>query len=189
VIKSFYILLFYLLLGNLSCIGQVKMDHIIVAKDTITTTINPLAPARAAFYSAILPGLGQAYNKKYWKVPLVYGALGVSIYSYVWNKKRYDGYRNAYKERLLVGEDNTTDPYKGILSSSRLIEAQKFHERNKDLSLLVTVAFYVLNIIDANVDAHLLQFNVNGKLTVVPKVYPSDISSGQNLGLTLNYNF
>jgi Family of unknown function (DUF5683) len=189
VIKFFYISILCFLLGNLTCIGQVKMDHVIVVKDTVTTKINPLAPAKAAFYSAILPGLGQTYNKKYWKIPIVYGALGAGIYSYVWNKKRYENYRNAYKERLLVGEENTTDPYKGIVSSSTLITAQKFHERNKDLSLLVTVAIYILNIIDANVDAHLLQFNVNGKLTVRPDMYPNDVSSGQNLGLTLNYNF
>jgi Family of unknown function (DUF5683) len=179
-------------MGNVSVFGQNDLKNIPVPTDVPTDTIkdkiNLLRPARAAFYSAILPGLGQAYNKKYWKMPIVYGALGVSIYSYVWNKNKYDSYRDAYKERLLVG-NNSTDPYLGVLPTEKLIDAQKYHERNRDLSLLVTAAIYILNIIDANVDGHLKQFNVNGKLTVRPDLSPNDYTSQQNVGLTLNYNF
>jgi hypothetical protein len=59
-----------------------------VSKDTVKSQeINPLAPAKAAFYSAVLPGLGQAYNKKYWKIPIVYGAMGTSLYYYTWNNE------------------------------------------------------------------------------------------------------
>ncbi len=61
--------------------------------------LDPLSPSKAAFYSAVLPGAGQAYNKKYWKIPLVYAAIGTSIYSYNFNKKKYWSYRNAYKSR------------------------------------------------------------------------------------------
>lgn len=60
---------------------------------------NPLAPSKAAFFSAILPGLGQIYNKKYWKVPLVYGAIGGSIYAYTWNNDNYKSFRSAFKRR------------------------------------------------------------------------------------------
>lgn len=181
-----YILIFSLSIGTFTCIGQETLQ--LKAKDTISTVIDPLRPSKAAFYSALLPGAGQAYNKHYWKIPLVYGAMGTSIYAFVWNQKKYNGYRDAYKERLLLGS-NSTDPYQGILSDSRLIEAQKFHQKNRDLSLLVTVAFYILNIVDANVDAHLQQFNVNGKLTVRPEIQSTDWNNKQNLGLTLNYNF
>ena len=62
--------------------------------------IDPLRPSKAAFYSAILPGAGQAYNKKYWKIPIVWGAIGTGIYFYVRNDKQFDRYRNAYKRRL-----------------------------------------------------------------------------------------
>ncbi|MEO8517423.1 MAG: DUF5683 domain-containing protein [Flavobacterium sp.] len=159
-----------------------------VDTDTIQTKINPLAPAKAAFYSALLPGLGQAYNKKYWKVPIVFAAIGTGIYSYSWNKKKYNEYRDAYKQRILLG-DTSPDKFQGILSEAKLIDAQKYHQRNKDLSLLVTVALYILNIVDANVTAHLQQFNVNGKLTVRPDFYQNQINYKQNVGLALNYNF
>lgn len=190
--QSIYILLICFLLGNIEVMAQKDQKVIFVAADTIENKINPLGPSKAAFYSAILPGLGQAYNKKYWKMPIVYGALGVSIYAYVWNKNKYDGYRDAYKERLILGT-NSTDAYNGsngvFFRPDQLITAQKFHQRNRDLSLLVTAAIYVLNIIDANVDAHLRQFNVNGKLTVTPDIYDNNFGDSRNLGLTINYNF
>jgi hypothetical protein len=194
VLQSIYILLFCFLFGNVEVMAQKDLKDILVATDTIENKINPLGPSKAAFYSAILPGLGQAYNKKYWKMPIVYGALGVGIYSYVWNKNKYDGYRDAYKERLILG-DKSTDAYNNLngegvyFTKDKLIAAQKFHQRNRDLSLLVTAAIYVLNIIDANVDAHLRQFNVNGKLTVAPNIYENNFSDSRNLGLTINYNF
>jgi hypothetical protein len=172
-------------LGNFSGFSQEELS--LIATDTIDVKINPLAPAKAAFYSALLPGLGQAYNKKYWKIPIVYAALGTGIYSYVWNKKKYNGYRDAYKERILLGS-KSNDKYP-FLSESRLIDAQKFHQRNKDLSLLVTVGLYILNIVDANVSAHLQQFNVNGKLTVRPEIQTNEYTYKQNIGLVLNYNF
>lgn len=182
----FYIIIFCFGLTNYSGLAQGEFK--LKAKDTIQTTIDPLRPSKAAFYSALLPGAGQAYNKKYWKIPIVYAAIGTSVYFYVWNQNKYQDYRDAYKQRLLEGE-NSTDPYVGILSDSRLIDAQKYHQRNRDLSLLVTAAFYILNIVDANVDAHLQQFNVNGKLTVKPEIQTNPFTYNQNLGLTLNYRF
>lgn len=149
------------------------------------TKIDPLSPSRAAFYSAIVPGLGQAYNKKYWKVPLVYGAMGTSLYFYFDNNKKYNQYRDAYKRRLAGFNDDEFQ----YLDDARLISAQRFYQRNRDLSLLITAAFYILNIVDANVDAHLMQFNVSDDLTVVPDVYPNEINQKPNVGLTLNFKF
>ncbi|EKT4547469.1 hypothetical protein JE955_001502 [Flavobacterium psychrophilum] len=188
----FYTVFVVAIFGNFSGFSQNDLRRI--ALDTATTKINPLAPSKAAFYSALLPGLGQAYNKKYWKIPLVFAAVGTGIYSYVWNKQKYDEYRDAYKERLLLGAQST-DAFNnkntgGIyLSEAKLIDAQKQFERQKDLSLLVTVALYILNIVDANVDGHLHRFNVNGKLTVRPDIYQNYTDYTQNLGVTLNYNF
>nr|WP_232505681.1 DUF5683 domain-containing protein [Flavobacterium crassostreae] len=160
----------------------------LIIKDTLKTTsrsIDPLTPAKAAFYSAILPGLGQAYNKKYWKIPLVYGAMGTSLYFYLDSNKKHNQYRDAYKRRL---EGYKDDAFSN-LDDSRLIAAQKFYQRNRDLSALITVGFYVLNIIDANVDAALLQFNVDQNLSVKPVLYSNDVTFKTNVGLTLNYCF
>ncbi|MBK9224111.1 MAG: hypothetical protein IPO23_04650 [Flavobacterium sp.] len=179
-------IILFLVFGNALVFAQVKSETILVSKDTVKSKeINPLAPARAAFYSAVLPGLGQAYNKKYWKIPIVYGAMGTSLYYYTWNNRKYNQYRDAYKNRL-AGYNNDKFQY---LDDSRLIQAQRFHQRNRDISLLLTVGFYILNIVDANVDAHLLQFNVNDNLSLHPKIDQNDINYKTNLGLALNYTF
>jgi hypothetical protein len=166
-----------------------QKPEIIKYKDTVVTkAINPLAPSKAAFYSAILPGLGQAYNKKYWKIPIVYAGLGISIYSYNFNQREYHKFRDEYKRRL-DGTSDPNHPIYGNLDNDRLISAQKFHQRNRDLSMLLTVGIYILNIVDANVDAHLIQFNVNDNLSVKPDLYQNQLNNRQNLGLSLNYNF
>lgn len=158
----------------------------LIAKDSVKIEeINPLAPAKAAFYSAILPGLGQAYNKKYWKIPIVYGAIGTSLYFYFDNNKKYNQYRDAYKRRLAGFNDDEFQ----YLDDNRLISAQRFYQRNRDLSLLLAAAFYILNIVDANVDAHLMQFNVNDNLSVAPDLQQNDLNYKPNLGLTVNLKF
>jgi hypothetical protein len=187
--KFLYIVLFVLAFGSRATYSQTLDDGALVIKDTLSTTkkdkeINPLAPSKAAFYSAIVPGLGQAYNKKYWKIPFVYGAIGSSLYFYILNNNKYHKYRDAYKHRLAGEPDDFT-----YLDETRLVQAQRFYQRNRDLSLLVTVGFYILNIVDANVDAHLMQFNVSDKLSFQPDVYQSDINQKTNFGLSLNYQF
>ena len=170
----------------------VVIDSIIEIKEPI----NPLSPAKAAFYSAILPGLGQAYNKKYWKIPIVYGAIGTGVYFYITNNKEYNRYRDAYKSRLAGFETDEFyfDSQGNKLSSPRvttegLERGQKFFRKNKEVSLLVTMGIYALNIIDANVDAHLLQYNVDENLSLAPHYNINEIDATGNVGLTLNFKF
>jgi hypothetical protein len=169
-------------------------------KDTLPQTVqvkktwntDPLSPARAAFYSAILPGLGQAYNKSYWKIPIVYLAIGIPTYLYVVNDKELDRYRTAYKRRL----DGLTDDefYAGRadgnprLSTDALRRAQDTYRRNKEMAMLFAIGFYALNIIEANVDAHLKQFNVNENLSLEPYLYQNRYSNTY-VGLTCTYKF
>jgi hypothetical protein len=183
--KVFHIILLFFLFGNQFVFSQ-KIEAVIKKSDTLDIKeIDPLRPTKASFYSALLPGLGQAYNKKYWKIPIVYGAIGTSFYFYINNNEKYHSYRDAYKRRLQGFND---DQYQ-YLDDSRLIQAQRFYQRNRDLSLLVTVAFYVLNIVDANIDAHLAQFNVNDNLSFQPEFYPNEINYKLNMGISLNYKF
>ena len=162
----------------------------------IENPINPLSPAKAAFYSAVLPGLGQAYNKRYWKIPIVYGGLATGVYFYTTNNKEYNRYRDAYKSRLagLKTDEFYFDVQGNQLTTPRvttdgLQRGQKFYKRNKEISLLVTLGIYALNIIDANVDAHLMQFNVDENLSLAPHFKMNEIDRTSNLGLTLNFNF
>lgn len=150
---------------------------------------NALAPSKAAFYSAVLPGLGQAYNGSYWKIPIAYAGLGTGIYFYLENDKQYDKYRDAYKDRLAGRPDEFTVDGVERITTDGLIRAQEFYQKNKEISLLVTAGIYVLNIIDANVEAHLRQFNVDEDLTVRPNLDFDALTGKSNYGLTLNFNF
>ena len=180
-----YILIFCFLCGKSSLHAQQIAEGLVITDTVKAKEIDPLTPSKAAFYSAVLPGLGQAYNKKYWKIPVVYGAIGTSLYYYIDSNKKYHQYRDAYKRRL----EGFTDDEFDYLDTTRLISAQKFYQRNRDLSALFVVGFYVLNIIDANVDAALIQFNVNENLSLGPDVYMNDVTFKANVGLTFNYNF
>lgn len=153
--------------------------------------IDPLRPSKAAFYSAILPGAGQFYNKKYWKIPIVWGAIGTGIYFYIRNDKQFDRYRDAYKRRLAGFTDDEFSDTNGnpLISNDGLIRAQQQFRRNKEVSLLVTIGLYALNIIDANVDAHLLQFNVDENLSLSPHYQYNQMENSGDLGLTLNFKF
>lgn len=162
--------------------------------------INPLAPSKAAFYSAVLPGLGQAYNKRYWKIPIVLGAIGTGTYAYLYNDDLYDRFRDAFKRRLAGLSDdefwdlNTADeirPETPNLSNEALQDAQERYQRDRDLALLITIGLYALNIIDANVDAHLKQYNVNEELSLrmQPYLERNPISQNPHYGLAFHINF
>ena len=177
-------------------VAQEDSLQIETTQDTIVETkkgykeYNPLAPAKAAFFSAVLPGLGQAYNGKYWKIPIAYAGLGIGIYFYLDNDRQYDRYREAYKSRL-AGKETDEFFVDGVarVSTDGLIRAQKSFQRNKEISLLVTAGIYILNIIDANVDAHLQQFNVSEDLSFKPAVNFDEYSGKTRYGLSLNFNF
>ena len=96
--KRFLYIFILLFLGTIFSVAQ-KRELKIETKDIVKSDINPLSPAKAAFYSAILPGLGQAYNKKYWKIPIVYGAIGAGVYFIMDNNKKHNQYRDEYKNR------------------------------------------------------------------------------------------
>jgi len=177
-----YILVFFLICFFASSVVAQNKKTNTKAKDTIFTNefINPLSPAKAAFYSAVLPGLGQAYNKKYWKIPIVYGALGTSTYFYFKNNSDLKLYRRAYKQRLA----GKSDEFLGLISDQGLINAQKILKKNRDLSIFITIAFYALNIIEANVDAHISDIPIDNKVTFKPNIIYSPNLSKPVFGLS-----
>ena len=168
-------------------------DLKIKALDTIvksTRQFDPLSPARAAFYSAVVPGLGQAYNRKYWKIPIVYAALGTGTYFVVWNNQHYLDYQTAYKNRI----NGKPDDYDGLngnpyLSEDTLQSAQESYKQDRDLSILVTVGMYILQIVEASVNAHLLQHNVDDNLSFKPRMIKNSINNKSVVGASINYKF
>ena len=151
---------------------------------------DPLSPSKAAFYSAVFPGLGQIYNKKYWKAPIVWGAMGTSIYFYVTNSREYDRYRKAFKLRKLGKQDEFTDDNGNtLISDAGLEHAQETLKRNTDLSLLITVGIYVLQIIEASTNAHLMQFNMDSNISFTPTVNFEHVTGQAVAGMSFTYKF
>ncbi len=123
------------------------------------------SPGKAALMSALLPGLGQAYNKKYWKIPIVYAGFGGLGYAVYYTANNFTLARNAYRKQ--VDEDeNTIGVFEGTTDPATLREYRDFHKRNMTITALCTGVWYFLNIIDATVDAHLFNFNVTDKLSI-----------------------
>lgn len=190
-LRHFYFCLLFTL-GSVALVAQEKDRLILDSKSTVKESLdfNALAPAKAGFYSAILPGLGQVYNKRYWKLPLVYGALGTGAYFYRRNSIQYNRYRTAFKLRKYGLQDEfTTDDGKELLSTDILERAQRYYRKNKDLSLLITIGLYVLQVVEASVDAHLIHHNVNDNLSFEPSIYKDPITNKSSLVASLNITF
>lgn len=171
---------------------QPDSDVEFVNADSIKVPYDANRAARAAFYSAVLPGLGQVYNKKYWKVPIVYGALGTGVAVYLFNDNQFNELREAFRIRLAGGTNDMFSNPDGtpILSNAGLERAQRTAQRNRELSLLITAGIYILQIIDANVDGHLKDFNVNDDLSLRPVLIPMQQGfSSTQPGLSLTYTF
>jgi len=186
---TYFILLF--LIGALHAVKSQNTTPQLTSKEIFEAEgYNPLSPAKAGFYSAILPGLGQAYNKQYWKLPFVYGAMATSMYYFSINNDTYKQYRTAYKQREAgLPDEFTLEDGTVLLSREGLVSAQKTLKNNRETSLLVFAAFYVLQIVDASVSAHLLQFNVSDKISFDPQLFNEPVSKNTFVGLTFNYNF
>lgn len=162
-------------------------------KEKVKTTggiYDPLAPSKAAFYSAIFPGMGQIYNKKYWKAPIVWGALAIPAYYYQINNRDYKRFRTAYKLRRNGLVDEFTIDGVEIVSTETLETAQEQLRENRDMSILTGVIIYILQIVEASVNAHLLQFNTDDNLSFKPAIIANPIRfDAPTVGLKIKYTF
>lgn len=154
--------------------GKVQVDVIklptqtpIPKQETVkdTSKVQHVHSARkAALYSAVLPGAGQVYNRKYWKVGVIAGGAGALIYSLNFNQRNFSLFKSELikRQQNLGGLDADLDLY----TDANLNELQDFYRRNRDLSVVGLALLYALNIIDATVDAHLFDFNVSDDLSM-----------------------
>lgn len=164
------------------------------AQDTIQTVakVKRHSPTKAALLSAAIPGAGQIYNKKYWKLPIVYAGLG-GLGTWVGiNAKNLRGYTKAYK--LEVDNDpNTIGSYKGFTGKTQLNAKRDDAKRNLDLSAILLGVFYALNIVDAAVDAHLYDYSITEDLSVSIKpdfsTYQVMTTSTPTFGINFSLNF
>lgn len=142
-------------------------DTLVLATDEVieieTDTLEN-RPNTAALYSAALPGLGQAYNKKYWKIPILYGGGLVVGYFINYNHQLYKQYRDGLI--ALIDEDDRTEPFDSRLDQTDYQRAVDYWRRNRDLLMIGTLLLYIVNIVDAHVDAHLELFTVDEDISL-----------------------
>lgn len=216
-VKFFFILASFALLQSVSFCQ--KKDTLVITKDSIkqkgaiidsaakkdTLSKKKHDPNKATLYSTVFPGLGQFYNKKYWKMPLVYAAVGIPAYTFFYNKSWYNKYRYALgvivtgkytnadavnkidpELRNLIFATNGTLRYDSANLANSLIEIRDEYRKNEDYSILFFLLFYALQIVDATVDAHLKDFNVSSDLSL--RIKPTLISGPSGAGLSLVFD-
>ena len=145
-------------------------------------------PTKAGLYSAVLPGLGQYYNKKYWKIPIVWGAVGTGVGVIVYNDKQYKRYRTAYIAEL-NGQPHEFSDIPGV-DKTVLGNTQDRAKRQRDYAIAITGLVYVLNIVDAVVDAHLYEQKHDPDVAIKPTVVNDNLGMGYaKAGLSLTYRF
>jgi TM2 domain-containing membrane protein YozV len=133
--------------------------------DIDTMPVKKLIPRKATIYSAVCPGLGQIYNGKIWKAGIIYAGFAGIGAGFVYNQKEYKSYQEAVNLRFDT-LDNTIDNKYPNLNDATVKYLRDYHRRNRDICILAFVGLYALNIIDANVDAHLQEFKINKDLSL-----------------------
>jgi len=186
-LKKITLLLFFLAFF-MSVFGQQNQEQgqkTSSQKDSINI-IKSIKSSRNASLLSILPGLGQIYNGKYWKVPIIYGGGIALIYSYRFYQGEYDRFRAAYKNK--VNNLPLNDPQLENVPATMLYNVRESYRESRDLSLIGLVGLYVLNILDAAVDAHLKEFEINKNLN--GKISPESIliNNDYYFGLSLKIN-
>ena len=150
-----------------------------------TESKNEKSADKASILSAVLPGAGQVYNKKYWKVPIIYASLTTSVYFIYDNQNKLKTYQNAYISRSNGGADQYIDVY----NDSQLLTIVDYYKRNRDVSYIITAAIYLLNIVDASVDAHLFDFDISEDLSLETNPKIINTPNGKTPILSLKMNF
>jgi hypothetical protein len=181
----FFITLIFSQLSKGSDLDTIIPKKEVRIKKTDTPKVKVHSPRKAAILSAVIPGLGQVYNKKYWKVPLVYIALGTSAGFFIYNRSEYIDARDAYKNKLDNNPDNDAD----IPDRFKPVDPESIRRyRNSvrqyvDYSVLAFLLCWGLNVVDAAVDAHLRSFDLTENLTmhINPYINPVAGSSGMQL--------
>ncbi len=144
-------------------------------------------PKRATVFAMILPGAGQLYNKKYWKAAVVYAGVGGLIYSYRFNKDSLATYQAILVNKIQSANDTSIVDIFPLLTTAGVTRNRDFYRRNRDVTIIGFVALYALQIIDANVDAHLREFEVNEDLSlrISPDLMRTRPGIGMYSGITL----
>ncbi len=163
-------------------------EQINIADTSNKKKVKKFDPRIATKRSALIPGWGQIYNKKYWKLPLVYGGLGITAGVFQYNVKNYKLLRLAYMYKIdtISANDALIDPRFKNLSANALRSYRTAFRQNVDYTVLFFIAFWGLNVVDATVDGHLKQFDVNDNLSLQLKQGYSPMANTTGISLVLD---
>ena len=186
-----------LILVAIASLGRAQ-DTLILKDAPVETVVvkdkqhNP----KTATWLALIPGAGQAYNHKYWKMPIVYAGFGTTIYFAVTNGSDYRLFRDAYDYKMGVKTDVSQHAIEESqkYSEENLITLRDYYRSNMELSWIITAAWYIIQVIDANVDAHFFYYDVGDDLTLqiepqFNRINEFNLGYGNNIGLSLKLNF
>ena len=173
--------------GTTTALGQTDSTAKSFEKQRVTEDQNsllPKDPKKATLLSALIPGAGQVYNGKTWKVPILYAGIVTDLYFVQYNNRRYVNFREALFA-LDKGEPNQFPS----LNRASLVRNVDYWRQNRDLTLLLLLGIYALNLVDANVDAHLSGFDISEDLALQVAPHLGTVSASNSLGLSLTLRF
>lgn len=196
IMRSIILILIGILIGNNtyaqdSLRVEADPDAVFLKSDTLTLTsyAPEHSPRKAILFAAVLPGLGQVYNKKYWKLPLVYGGLAGFGYGINFYQSGYKEFKTGLFDLLESGED-TIEVRGYTLEESRLRSIVDKYRRERDFFIILMAGMYLLQMVDAHVDAHLREFDVNPNLQVsIQPTMNNDTMTGRTAGFSLIVRF
>ena len=177
-------------LGIVVCTAQGQTDSLGRAvknretKEKEERTILPKDPKKATLLSAVLPGAGQVYNNKSWKVPILYAGILTDLYFINYNHRRYESFRDA-----LFALDRKEPNQFPSLNRASLVRNVDYWRQNRDLTLLLLLGIYALNLVDANVDAHLSGFDISEDLALQVAPQLGTVSASNSMGVSLTLRF
>ena len=183
-------------------------SNVVIKKDTVTqslasfdstsadTSVHKTQKAflhsakKAAYLSAVLPGLGQAYNKKYWKIPIIYAGFGGLGYALYYTSSNFNGYRAAYRQQVAT-IPNYNASYNGVADAATLKAYRDYFKKYLDISAIGVGVWYLINVIDATVDAHLMGWNLKDDLSISwnPTLISSPNYNSAAAGVTIALHF
>jgi hypothetical protein len=163
---------------------------IVMPAKTLPENPKPHSAHKATLFSLALPGLGQAYNHKYWKIPVIYAGFAATGYFAFTNQSYYLKYREAYNYTLAGRQDPIDNEYVGRYTLDQLKSQRDLYRRNMEFSFILGGFVYILNLVDAAVDAHLYNYDISDDITLrlSPGIIPvNNLPAGGGMTLTLNF--
>lgn len=180
---------------ELDSIRKAEKEHKKFLKDSLKNNNAWKPDPKKATLWALLPGAGQSYNHKYWKMPIVYAGFGTITYLIIRYTNQFQNWNNAYLYVATGGEKGKHNHYADVYDETQLLSMKEFYQSNREWCYFAGIVLYIIQILDANVDAHLYDFNVTEDLSVrlapsqpfipVNTFFKSPLQ--QNIGFTLTY--